>query len=103
MGYFRFNFALNRMHASAMNDTLGILFMLGGLIVMCGLSWHSLKLALVIVFFWIASPVSGHLISRLQVLLEEKPSEHYEDLTDAEYAEAFKKDEKPEETEDERH
>ena len=70
-GVNRFDRALNRMHAAAMGDTLGILFMLLGLMVMRGISMDSLKLLMVIAFFWIASPVSGHMISRLEVLTDE--------------------------------
>ena len=67
-GVNRFNRALNRMHAAAMGDTLGILFVIMGLITMRGCSMDSLKLFLVILFFWTASPVSGHMISRLEAM-----------------------------------
>lgn len=67
-GVNRFKKALNRIHASAMGDTLAILFVFLGLIIMKGLSLDSLKLFLVILFFWLASPVSGHMIGRLEVL-----------------------------------
>lgn len=67
-GVNRFNRALNRMHAAAMGDTLVILFVIMGLITMRGFSMDSLKLFLVILFFWTASPVSGHMISRLEAM-----------------------------------
>ena len=70
-GVNRFHHALNRMHAAAMGDTLGILFVFLGLIIMKGFSMDSLKLFLVILFFWIASPVSGHMISRLEAMTDE--------------------------------
>ncbi len=70
-GVNRFKKALNRMHAAAMGDTLGILFVFLGLIFMRGFSMDSLKLFLVILFFWIASPVSGHMISRLEAMTNE--------------------------------
>ena len=62
-GLFKFRFALNRMHAAAMTDTLGILMVLLGLIIMRGFCFDSLKLALIILFFWFASPVSSHLLA----------------------------------------
>lgn len=68
VGVFRFRYILNRMHAAAMGDTLGILFVIMGLITMRGFSMDSLKLFLVILFFWTASPVSGHMISRLEAM-----------------------------------
>lgn len=74
-GVNRFRQALNRMHAAAMGDTLGILFVLLGLIVMRGFSMDSLKLFLVVAFFWTASPVSGHMISRLEAMTDEELGE----------------------------
>ena len=74
-GVNRFRRALNRMHAAAMGDTLGILFVLLGLIVMRGFSMDSLKLFLVVAFFWTASPVSGHMISRLEAMTDEELGE----------------------------
>lgn len=70
-GVNRFHKALNRMHAAAMGDTLGILFVLSGLIIMKGFNMDSLKLFLVILFFWAAGPVSGHMISRLEAMTDE--------------------------------
>lgn len=70
-GVNRFRKALNRMHAAAMGDTLGILFVFLGLIFMRGFTLDSLKLFLVILFFWMASPVSGHMISRLEAMTNE--------------------------------
>ena len=52
IGVFRFKYVLNRMHAAAMGDTLGIGFSLAGLILMSGLNFTSLKLLFVIVFMW---------------------------------------------------
>ena len=70
-GVNRFKKALNRMHAAAMWDTLGILFIFAGLMIIRGFSLDSLKLFLVILFFWMASPVSGHMISRLEAMTDE--------------------------------
>lgn len=76
-GVFRFKYVLNRMHAAAMGDTLGLGSCLLGLIVMSGLNFTSLKLFLVIVFLWFASPVSSHLIARLEVTTDEEKDRHY--------------------------
>ena len=54
-GVNRFHQALNRMHAAAMGDTLGILFIFAGLMIIRGFSLDSLKLFLVILFFWMAA------------------------------------------------
>ena len=74
-GVNRFHLALNRMHAAAMGDTLGILFVFAGLILIRGFSMDSLKLFLVILFFWTAGPVSGHMISRLEAMTDENLGE----------------------------
>lgn len=81
IGIFRFKYVLNRMHAAAMGDTLGIGFSLIGLIVMNGLNLTSLKLFLVIVFLWFSSPVSSHLIARLEVTTDEEQEKHYRKMT----------------------
>ena len=80
IGVFRFKYVLNRMHAAAMGDTLGIGCCLLGLIVMKGFSFTSLKLLLVIIFLWFSSPVSSHLIARLEVATDEEPQKHYKQL-----------------------
>lgn len=77
IGVFRFRYVLNRMHAAAMGDTLGIGCCILGLIVMNGLNLASLKLFLVIVFLWFSSPVSSHLIARLEVTTDEEGDKHY--------------------------
>ena len=77
IGVFRFKYVLNRMHAAAMGDTLGIGLALLGLIVMNGFDFTSLKLFLVIVFLWFSSPVSSHLIARLEVTTNEEKGNHY--------------------------
>ncbi|MCD2491362.1 monovalent cation/H(+) antiporter subunit G [Lacrimispora sp. NSJ-141] len=84
IGVNRFRRALNRMHAAALGDTLGILFVILGLIIWKGISFDSLKLLLVVLFFWLASPVAGHMISRLEVTTDEDLGEieveHHEDI-----------------------
>lgn len=77
IGVFRFKYILNRMHAAAMGDTLGIGLCLLGLIVLSGFTFTSLKLLCVIIFLWISSPVSSHLIARLEVTTDKEPDQHY--------------------------
>lgn len=77
-GVFKFKYVLNRMHAAAMGDTLGIGISLTGLILLSGFNFTSLKMALIIVFLWLASPVSSHLIARLEVTTNEKLEEECE-------------------------
>ncbi|GFI22306.1 Na(+)/H(+) antiporter subunit G1 [Lachnospiraceae bacterium] len=71
-GVFRFGYVLNRMHAAAMGDTLGIALSMGGLIILCGLNFIALKMILVVVFLWFASPVSSHVLARFEVATNEE-------------------------------
>lgn len=77
IGVFRFKYVLNRMHAAAMGDTLGIACSLIGLMIISGFNFTSLKLFCVIVFLWFSSPTSSHLIARLEVATDEKREAHY--------------------------
>ena len=89
VGVFRFKYVLNRMHAAAMGDTLGIGCCLLGLIVMKGICFTSLKLMLVIIFLWFSSPVSSHLIARLEVTTDGEPEKHYKKLSEDENGTVF--------------
>lgn len=71
-GVFKFGYVLNRMHAAAMGDTLGIALSMLGLIILCGLNFTSLKMILVVVFLWFASPVASHMLTRFEVATNEE-------------------------------
>lgn len=71
-GVFKFRYVLNRMHAAAMGDTLGILLSMLGLMILCGLNFTSLKMLLVVVFLWFASPVASHMLSRFETATNEE-------------------------------
>ena len=66
-GVFKFNYVLNRMHAAAMGDTLGIALSMLGLIILCGLNFTSLKMILVVAFLWFASPVASHMLTSFEM------------------------------------
>lgn len=77
-GVFKFRYVLNRMQVAATGDTLGIGVSLLGLMLLSGFRFVTLKLGLIIVFLWCASPVSTHLISRLEYTTNEKLGEYCE-------------------------
>ena len=77
-GSYRFDFVLNRMHAAAMGDTLGIGISLVGLMLFSGWNFTSLKMFLIILFLWFASPVASHLIARLEVTTDEDLEQYCE-------------------------
>ena len=72
VGVFSFKYALNRIHAAALMDTVGILLMLLGVIVAVGFDVTSLKLLVVIGLLWLTSPVSGHLIGRMEITINDE-------------------------------
>ena len=81
-GFYKLKFILNRMHAAALIDTLGLFFIVLGLIVAKGfvdvngqLDLTSVKLACVVFFLWITSPVSSHLISKI-IYMTDANTEH---------------------------
>lgn len=66
-GVYKFRFVMNRMHAAALIDAVGVLFTLAGLAAASG-SWEYIpKLALVLIFLWIGSPIASHMVGRLEI------------------------------------
>lgn len=72
VGVYKFKYALSRIHAAALLDTVGILMMLLGVICATGWSVTSLKLLVVVGFLWLTSPVSSHLIGRLEITINDE-------------------------------
>ena len=72
VGVFRFPYALSRIHAAALGDTLGIALMLLGVMVAEGFSVITLKLLVVMLFLWVTSPVASHLIGRMEVTINDE-------------------------------
>lgn len=63
---FRMDFAINRMHVTAIADTLGTLLIFIGGALSKGLHWVDLKLILIITLQWFTVPVCGHMIAQLE-------------------------------------
>ncbi len=72
IGVFKYKYVLNRMHVAGMGDTIGVAVTLLGTMILSGFNFTTLKMALVIVFLWMASPVASHLIARLEVTTNEE-------------------------------
>ena len=67
LGLFRLEYVLNRMHAAAVGDSLGIFCMLIGLMLLHGWSLSAAKTLMIFVFLWLTSPVASHLIAEMEV------------------------------------
>ena len=78
LGLFRFKYVLNRMHAAAIVDTLGLLLCVLGLMFLANDFFHVLRLGLAVVFLWMASPVSSHLIAKTEILTNTNIDERVE-------------------------
>lgn len=68
LGIFRFKYVLSRMHAAALGDTLGLGLVIIGLMIMGIHVFVSLKLLLIIMFFWMSGPISTHMIGKVEIL-----------------------------------
>ena len=77
LGLFKFKYVLNRIHATALGDTLGILFVLLGCMILKGVSVVSLKYVLIVVFLFFTGPVTTHLIGAAEVLYHGNPNGEY--------------------------
>ena len=75
LGVYRMKYVLNRMNAAALIDTLALLLMNVGLIIANGFTFTSLKLFLIVLVMWLTSPISGHLISKLEYVTNKKIEE----------------------------
>ena len=78
IGVFKFRYAANRMHAAAINDTLGISLCMIGLAILAPDIASALKMLLVVVFFWISAPVASHLLCRLEIETNEERDRYME-------------------------
>lgn len=65
-GVFRIRYVLNRLHAAAIEDSLGLPLVAAGLMVLYGWSLTAVKALLIAALFWLSSPVCSHLLSTLE-------------------------------------
>lgn len=75
-GVFKMNFVLNRMHVSAIGDTLGMTLIFLGLIILEGFNFNTLKIIAVLSFMMLTGPISGHLISKLVFITDDEIKNH---------------------------
>ena len=65
IGVTRFRYSINRIHAAGMGDTLGLMMISIAAIIYTGWNDMTLKILFILGFFWLTSPVAGHLLGRL--------------------------------------
>ncbi|MDD4843093.1 MAG: monovalent cation/H(+) antiporter subunit G [Anaerotignum sp.] len=67
-GIFRFKYVLNRIHAAALGDTLGLGAIVVGLMIMSVNFFAAAKFFLIILFFWLSGPIATHSIAKVEIL-----------------------------------
>lgn len=77
-GTYRFDFSLNRMHSSAMCDTLVLMFFIAACVIASGINVISAKFILLLLIMWITSPVASHVFVKTKYLTDENLCEHCE-------------------------
>lgn len=78
IGVFRMDFVVNRMHVTAIADTLGTLLIFVGGALCKGLHWVDLKLILILTLQWFTVPVCGHMIVQMEYAVVGDLKEHCE-------------------------
>ena len=76
LGIFRFGFVLNRLHASGIGDTMGLLCVTLSLMIASGWNFTTLKLLLLIIFMWLTSPTSTHFLSMVEMNTNQELNRH---------------------------
>lgn len=79
VGVLRWKYVLDRMHAAALADTMGIALVCAGCAVLRGLCTATGKFALLVVFLWMTSPVASHLIAKAEFMTQGSPEKHWEE------------------------
>lgn len=78
-GVFRLKYVLNKMHAAALGDTMGLLMIVLGLIILSSNVFVIAKFVLVILFFWLTSPIATHMLAKVELLTNKDAEERMKD------------------------
>ena len=78
-GVFRLKYVLNKMHAAALGDTMGLFFVILGLIILSSNVFVIAKFILIIVFFWLTSPIATHMLAKVELLTNVNAEERMKD------------------------
>lgn len=78
-GVFRLKYVLNKMHAAALGDTMGLLMIVLGLIILSSNVFVIAKFILIILFFWLTSPIATHMLAKVELLTNKDAEERMKD------------------------
>ena len=79
LGFYKFRYVMNRMHAAAMGDTLGIGSAVIAVAILTGELSATLKLVLIIVFMFLTGPVVTHLLAGAEVASHRNAGNEYKE------------------------
>ena len=74
-GVFRFKYVLNKMQAAALGDTMGLFLVVLGLMILSNGIFIYAKFILIILFFWLTSPIATHMIAKVELLTNKNAEE----------------------------
>lgn len=77
LGFYKFTYVMNRMHAAALGDTLGIASVLLAVAILTGELVPILKLILILVFMFLTGPVVTHFIADAEVATHRNAGHEY--------------------------
>ena len=78
LGLFRFDYALNRLHAASIADTLGLSLLVLAVMLAVGLRPVLWKLLLMVILQWCTSPLSGHMLAQFEYRVNQNLEQHLE-------------------------
>lgn len=81
-GTYRFDYSLNRMHSSAMCDTLVLMLFTVACIIASGFNVVSVKFLMILLVMWFTSPVVSHVFVKTKYLTDKNIGEHCDIHTD---------------------
>ena len=79
LGVLRLKYVMNKMHAAALGDTMGLFMIVLGLIILSSNAFIIAKFVLVILFFWLTSPIATHMLAKVEVLTNKDAEERMKD------------------------
>ena len=77
IGFFKFSYVMNRMHAAGLGDTLGIASVVIAVAVLMGLTMSTVKLILIVLFMFLTGPVVTHLLAQVEVQTNKNAGKEY--------------------------
>lgn len=80
LGFYKFKYVMNRMHAAAMGDTLGIGSVVIAVAVLTGGLSATLKLVLILLFMFLTGPVLTHLLAGAEVASHRNAGNEYKEV-----------------------